>query len=156
MKEAVAHPEDIASRQKLMLLDSLNFCGLTTMGKDTDWSLYTLEGIVQNCFKIGYKQAIITLLPYWIRACADKSETFREYFSFVFHDDTVEAGIEEIKKMYEDFGISVSYGEFVNGYGEEEVRVAIHVVGEIPSMYGIFSEEKTESVIKNAYWGNME
>lgn len=44
--------------------------------------------------------------------------------------------------MYEGFGIPVSYGEFVDGYEEEEVRAALHVVGEIQSMYGTFSEEK--------------
>lgn len=151
LKRAIDNPDDIVSRQKLMLLDSLNFCGLTTMGKETDWSLYTLEGIVQNCFKIGYKQAIITMFPYWICACADKSEVFKEYFSLIFNVDTVEAGIEEIKRMYKSFGIPVNYGEFVDIYDERQVKTAIDVVGKIESMYGTFSEEKIESVIRAAY-----
>lgn len=150
LRDAIENPDDMEVRQNIMILDALNFSGLTVMGKETDWSLYTLEGIVQNCFGIGYKQAIITLFPYWLEACADGSEVFIDYFTRVFNVDTVEKGIGEILKLYKSYGLPVSYKEFVDTYDEKKVKKAINVVGEIESMYGTFSKEKMETIIRAA------
>lgn len=150
LKDAIENPDDMDVRQNIMILDALNFSGLTVMGKETDWSLYTMEGIVQNCFGIGYKQAIITMFPYWLAACEDGSEVFIDYFTRVFNVDTVEKGIGEILKLYKSYGLPVSYKEFVDTYDEKKVKKAINVVGEIESMYGTFSKEKMETIIRAA------
>lgn len=151
LKKAIENPDDMEVKQNIMILDALNFSGLTVMGKETDWSLYTLEGIVQSCFGIGYKQAIITLFPYWLQACADGSQVFHEYCKKVFGVDSVETGVEEVFKLYKSYGLSVNYKEFVYVYDEIKVKKAIDVVGKIESMYGTFSKEKMEEIIRTAY-----
>ena len=162
LRRLMRSPGDREIRTELMVLSALNVSGLTTLGKEGDWSLYPLEGIAQNACGVDYRQAITVLFPYWLRQCYGGQQVFRDYFSRVFavacdgkDDETIlSEGLRAIFDLYREFSLPVSFREITDEPGDPRaLRDAIRMVGEQRSMYTTFTPERIETMMREAIAG---
>lgn len=152
----VKEPDNQSVRTDLMVASALNVSGLTGLGKSGDWSLYPLEGIMQNYYGVGYKQAITVLFPYWLKQCYDGQPVFKDYFTQVFgvdgsgkSDEAILAeGLQALFSFYRSFGFPTSFAEIKERKESlNELRAAIALVGAQPSIYTTFTVEKIEQMM---------
>lgn len=165
LERSLAAPDNKEARRTLMLTSALNVNGLTSIGKQGDWSMYPIEGIVQNYYGISYKPAITILFPYWIKHIYGGQNVFKDYFQQVFHIkvqdkndcEILNEGLQELLKLYRKFDIPTSFGE-IKSHEENlpVLRQMISQIGEQPSMYTEFTEEKIEALILDAITGKIK
>ena len=162
LRKLVKKPENQEVRAELMVTSALNVSGLTGLGKSGDWSLYPLEGIAQNYYGVGYKQAITVLFPYWLKQCYGGQQVFKDYFAQVFGVDCTEKsdkdiltdGLNAIFAFYREFGFPTCFSEIKERRKDlNELRAAIVLVGEQPSIYTTFTTEKIEKMLLESISG---
>ena len=165
LRRLVADPGSYAARTDLMVAAALNVNGLTSLGKTGDWSLYPLEGIVQNYYGVGYKQAITVLFPYWVKRCYSGQQVFKDYFARVFgiecagksDERILSEGLRALFGLYREFGFPTSFSEVRRREEDlEALRAAIGTVGDVPSVYTHFTAEKIGEMIREAIVGTEE
>ena len=162
LRKLVKEPENHSVRAELMVSSALNVSGLTGLGKSGDWSLYPLEGIIQNYYGIGYKQAITVLFPYWLKQCYGGQQVFKDYFTQVFGVDCTEKsdediltdGLNAIFAFYQEFSFPTCFSEIKEQRADlNDLRSAIALVGEQPSIYTTFTTEKIEEMLLESISG---
>lgn len=165
LRKLIKEPDNASVRAELMIASALNVSGLTNLGKNGDWSLYPLEGIIQNYYGVGYKQAITVLFPYWLKQCYSGQQVFKDYFKQVFgvewegrtDEEVLADGLKVLFDLYREFSFPVSFSEIKDRKENlQELRAAISLVGEQPSIYTTFTLEKTEKMLLEAIAGTAE
>ena len=162
LRKLVKEPENQTVRAELMITSALNVSGLTSLGKNGDWSLYPLEGIIQNYYGVGYKQAITVLFPYWLKQCYGGQQVFKDYFAQMFGVDcngksdseVLADGLNAIFAFYREFRFPTCFSEIKDcAKNIDALHSAIALVGEQPSIYTTFTTEKTEKMLLESITG---
>lgn len=165
LQKSLDHPENRESRMNLMLASALNVSGLTGIGKQGDWSLYPMEGIIQNYYGVGYKPAITVLFPYWVKHIYGGQQIFRDYFHYMFGVDptgkndgeVLQEGLKALLALYRSFGIPTCFTQIkAHDDNPDALRQMISLVGGQQSMYTEFTEDKIERMIRDAIDGMID
>lgn len=165
LRQLVQEPENASVRTDLMLSGAFNCSGLTHLGKTGDWSMYPLEGIMQNYYGVGYQQAITVLFPYWLKQCYGGQQVFKDYFAQVFGVDgtgksdaqILTEGLRAIFDLYREFSLPTCFSDIQAREDDSDtLRNLIAHMGELPSMYTTFTTEKTECMMREAIFGIMD
>lgn len=166
LRQVFKNPHDRDVRANLMLASALNVSGLTELGKKGDWSIYPLEGIIQNYYGVRYQQAITVLFPYWVKQCYAGQQIFKDYFHNVFgvhidergDEDILRDGLHAIFNLYREFDLPTSFSQIKERPEDlAALRKAIELVGDQPSTYGFtFDKACTQRMMLEATSGLHE
>lgn len=138
LSKLVANPGDKEARTNLMISSALNVSGITNLGKTGDWSLYPLQGIIQNYYDLGYKQSISILFPYWLKQCYNGQQVIKDYFKNVFkiecadkNDDLIlKEGLNALFDFYKQFSFPTTFEEVKSKEENlDELREVINNIG---------------------------
>lgn len=159
LTSAMKNPLDKNARANMLLSSALNVSGILSFGKMGDWSMYPLQGIMQDYYDVNYTRAITIMFPYWLEKIYAGQEIFRKYFEDVLEIDVqnipetelLKTAKEALLALYKKFGIVTSFHELKEEKKSREgLYQSIENMGEIPSQYGNFTTEKIIQMCKNS------
>lgn len=162
LQRLVKQPNNVQTRGNLMLSSALNVGGLTSLGKNGDWSLYPLEGIAQNYCGVGYRQAITVLFPYWVKACYSGQQVIKDYFVKAFgvatkgksDEQILDDGLQALWAFYREYSLPTRFADIKELPDDlEKLRGCIAKVGEQPSIYTTFKIERIEKMLLESIHG---
>lgn len=161
LKIALDNPDDIDARKNLMLASSLSCSGITSLGKNGDWSLIPLVGMAQTTMNVSYSKAMTILLPYWVESIYSNHPIFKKYFVDIFDIDTtnlpdeliLEKGLEKMRQLYQELGIALTFKELNPTLNSDIIPSIVKFSrnqGEFPSQFGTFTPERVEEIMFEA------
>ncbi|MCG5031008.1 iron-containing alcohol dehydrogenase [Mesosutterella sp. OilRF-GAM-744-9] len=145
---------------ELQLAACMNGFGTTSFGKkEVDFSLYFIEGIIENYWEIPYVPAITILFPHWLRSVWSDGEAFRDYFRLAWGVDTrglsggeaLQKGLDAIHQAYDGFGIAWTLqGLKPMNPGREKLLQFVREPGPCESSFRAFTEDDIAALILEA------
>lgn len=153
---ALAHPQDLESRGQLMLCSCLSGYGLPYMGKgDVDFSLYTLEGYLEEVCGLSYTRALVTLFPFWLLHAVHAKENvhnqaFDRYCRACFN--TRESAFDSICEKWRHFNIPLTLSKMSPQvpFDLEKFRSIAQQNGPLPCSFGELSPDTLLKIAKMA------
>lgn len=161
LKRALEDTDDDEARKTLMLASSLSVSGMTTFGREGDWSLIPLVGMAQTILNVSYAEAMTIMLPYWIKYIYAGQNIFKDYFKNIFNLDLLglnneqilEIGLEQLNKFYKEIGVATTFKKLIPTI-DDSVKKQVHEFarnqGEFPSQYRMFTPELVEEIMLEA------
>jgi alcohol dehydrogenase len=162
LEKAMNNTKDRESRGSMMITSALNVSGIINLGKDGDWSIYPLEGIIQNYYDVNYTRAITIIFPYWLKHIYGGQKIFKSYFKNVLNldvenksdEEVLQDGLNKIFEVYRKFNIATKFSGIKEvAMNENELREIIESIGEVPSQYGLFTYKKIKDLIIDSIYG---
>lgn len=161
LDKALSSPLDKDARGSLLITSALNVSGLTSLSKNGDWSIYPLEGLVQNYFGVEYKTAISVLFPYWLKHVYNGHQIFKDYFHHILgvtienkSDSLIlEDGLRALFELYHKYDIATNFSEVSSAVDSEKLESMIQEFVGLPSQYGEFTLDRIKSLMRDAAEG---
>lgn len=145
LETALENPLNVEVRSNMLISSALNVSGITGFGKSGDWSMYPLQGILQEYYQVNYTRAITTLFPYWLKMIYKSENIFKKYFEEVLGLNTNELSenellnhaLNKLSSIYQKFGLATTFKEIKEERGDrEELYKIVKNMGNISSQYG--------------------
>ena len=162
LDKSLADPDDLDARANLMTLGALTVNGLTTLGKQSDWCLYPINAVIQNYCKVGYKQSITVIFPYWLKLIYSGQPEINSYFHEVFgiavdnraNDAILQDGLEALFALYRKYAVPTCFSEIHEIHEDTAfLQEQLSGLGEMQSIYTELTTEKMIGMIAEAVKG---
>ncbi|MFV0559020.1 MAG: iron-containing alcohol dehydrogenase [Enterococcus sp.] len=161
LKRALNDSKDEEARKNLMLASSLSVSGITTLGKEGDWSLIPLVGMAQTILNVSYTEAMTILLPYWIKYIYAGQNIFKDYFKNIFDltltdlndEQILKIGLDHLNLFYKEIGVATTFKELNPSIDKSVKKQIIQFAknqGELFSQYRPFTPELVEEIMVEA------
>ncbi|MCI5851103.1 MAG: iron-containing alcohol dehydrogenase [Sutterellaceae bacterium] len=157
---ALEDPSDPEPRGELMIAACMAGQGASGLGKGpVDFSIYLIEGIIEQYRDLSYVPSLVILFPHWLRAVYGSNPVFRDYFREVWEvagdglsgEPLLEAGLSRIREAYRKFGVAWTLNELDPLKPDPaRLRAAIAAEGSCDSLHRPFPPEDVFTLIREA------
>lgn len=152
----VNNPKELGPRGELMLCSCLSGYGLPYMGKgEVDFSLYTLEGYLEEAAGLPYARALVTLYPYWLKyglqSSAGRDNVPLTTYCHQFFNSREEC-VEKILKSWEILGIPTTLKKMgpAVSFDWEKFKELAYAGGTLDSIFGELTPEILMRIMDDA------
>ena len=162
-----ADKEDMEARGTLLINSAISLSGINDLGREPEFIPYPLQSFAQRYLGLNYPQALTGLFPYWLkeiyRASEEKSIFYR-YFTEILgvtigekkEEAILQAALQALKSLYQEFGIAFSYGEIAaDPQDRDRLEKIIDSFGPMPCKIMPVNTEKLADIIEDAIVGNL-
>lgn len=167
LRRSLADKEDMEARGTLLINSAISLSGINDLGREPEFIPYPLQSFAQRYLGLNYPQALTGLFPYWLkeiyRASEEKSIFYR-YFTEILgvtigekkEEAVLQAALQALKSLYQEFGIAFSYGEITTDpQDRDRLEKIIDSFGPMPCKIMPVNTEKLADMIEDAITGNL-
>ncbi len=167
LRRSLADKEDMEARGTLLINSAISLSGINDLGREPEFIPYPLQSFAQRYLGLNYPQALTGLFPYWLkeiyRASEEKSIFYR-YFTEILgvtigekkEEAILQAALQALKSLYQEFGIAFSYGEIAaDPQDRDRLEKIIDSFGPMPCKIMPVNTEKLADIIEDAIVGNL-